>query len=114
METVKRGDIWLVSFSPARGSEQDGIRPAVIIQNDIGNQYSPNTIIVAVSTKTNNPALDVCVEPNEENGLSERSFIKANQMLTISQSRLIKKFGKLSLLETINLDVALKKSLSIS
>lgn len=48
--TIKRGDIWLVLFNPARGSEQKGVRPALIIQNNIGNMYSPNTIILAISS----------------------------------------------------------------
>ncbi len=50
MTELLRGDIWLVDWSPGRGSEQAGLRPALIIQNDIGNQYSPTTIVAAIST----------------------------------------------------------------
>ena len=56
---IKRGEIWITSFNPSRGSEQKGIRPALIVQNNIGNQFSPNTIILAISSKESNKKLDI-------------------------------------------------------
>jgi mRNA interferase MazF len=85
--TVKRGEIYWVEFDPVKGSEQGGLRPALVVQNDVGNRYSPTTIVVAI-TRTIPPRpypFTVVIEP-EESGLSERSVINCSQMAIIHQA----------------------------
>jgi mRNA interferase MazF len=92
---VRRGDIWLVNWSPSRGSEQSGVRPAVVIQTDAANSNPlyPNTIVLTVSTKGRAVPFHVPVEPSKENGLKEKSFVKCEQVLTISKDRLLRRIG---------------------
>lgn len=90
----RRGEIWLVNFNPARGSEQKGMRPALVIQNDIGNEVSPITIVAAISTSIKIYPINVKIK-SHESGLDRDSAVKLNQILTIDKSRLIKKLGEL-------------------
>ncbi len=94
----KRGEIWLIDWSPARGSEQEGIRPSLILQSDKGNlnQDYHNTIVLAITTKGKDIPFHINLEPNEENGLKKISFIKCEQILTVSKNRLIKKIGEIN------------------
>ena len=96
-EQVRRGDIWIVDWSPSRGSEQTGMRPAVVIQTDAANTnpHYPNTVVVTVSTKGKAVPFHVAVNPSRENGLKEASFVKCEQVLTISKSRLVRRLGSL-------------------
>lgn len=92
----KKGEIYLVDWSPARGNEQEGCRPALIIQNDIGNKYSPTTIVAAISTNiTKKYPFHVHLMP-EESGLNEPSVVKLEHIMTIDKSRLIKKIGNVN------------------
>jgi mRNA interferase MazF len=84
---VKRGEIYWVEFDPIKGSEQGGLRPALVVQNDIGNQHSATTVVVAI-TRTIPPRpypFTVIVEP-AESGLLERSVVNCSQMATIQQA----------------------------
>ena len=90
----RRGEIWLVNFNPARGSEQKGIRPALVIQNDIGNEVSPITIVAAISTSIKIYPINVKIK-SLASGLDRDSVVKLNQILTIDKNRLIKKLGEL-------------------
>jgi mRNA interferase MazF len=84
---VRRGEIYWVEFNPVKGSEQGGLRPALIVQNDIGNRYSPTTVVAAI-TRTMPPQpypFVVVVEPGES-GLPERSAVNCAQVATIQQS----------------------------
>ena len=92
---MRRGEIWWVDWSPGRGSEQKGIRPALVVQTDAANlnpKY-PNTIVVAISTKGKPVPFHVLLEPSDKNGLKKRSYAKAEQLLTISKDRLIEHIG---------------------
>lgn len=83
LPTPRRGEIWLVDFSPQRGAEQGGQRPALVIQNDFGNQSPryPNTIVLAMSTKGRTIPFHVPVdEPSELNGLRETTYVKCEQV----------------------------------
>jgi len=94
---VHRGDIWIVDWSPGRGSEQTGMRPAVVIQTDAANlnpQY-PNTIVATVSTKGKAVPFHIAIDPSEKNGLKEKSYIKCEQVLTISKKRLVRCVGSI-------------------
>lgn len=83
---VKRGEIYWVEFEPVKGSEQGGVRPALVVQNDIGNRFSSTTVVVAI-TRTLPPQLYpflVIVEP-AESGLPVRSAVNCAQIATIQQ-----------------------------
>jgi len=91
---VKRGEIYWVEFDPVKGQEQGGLRPALVVQNDIGNRFSPTTVVVAI-TRTIPPqpySFIVTVEP-QESGLPVRSAINCAQMATIAQSGKESRFG---------------------
>lgn len=91
---LRRGDIWLVNFNPAQGSEQRGIRPALIVQNDVGNEVSPVTIVAAISSVTKTYPINVEIKPSDS-GLEKDSVVKLNQIRTIDKKRLIKRLGRL-------------------
>ena len=110
---IKRGQLKIISFYPSRGSEQQGIRPALIIQNDVGNNISPNTIVLAVSSKSKNPLLDILINPSKENKLTMDSYIKCDQILTVSKKRLMEDLGKISKDELTMVDKAIKISLDL-
>ena len=85
--TVTRGEIYWVEFDPVKGNEQGGLRPALVVQHDTGNLYSPTTVVVAI-TRTLPPRpypFVVILEP-EESGLAERSAINCAQIATIQQA----------------------------
>ena len=113
---LNRGEIWLVNWSPGRGSEQQGLRPAVIIQTDAANLNPnyPNTIVVAISTKGKKVPFHISVEPSSLNGLNKKSYIKAEQILTISKDRLIKRIGKLEEKYIKQIDNAIKLVLELN
>lgn len=110
----KRGDLFLVSFDPAVGSEVRKTRPAVIIQNDIANEFSPVTIVAAITSKFG-PKL----RPTEalisvgETGLSQPSVVLLNQLRSVDRSRLIKRMGKIDDLTLKRVEGCLKISLAL-
>ena len=110
----KRGDVFLVSFDPTLGHEIKKTRPAVIIQNDISNQYSPVTIVAAISSSFSVPPhpREVIVEPGSS-GLTKPSAIILNQIRTVDRQRLIKKIGHLDPATMQGADGALKISLGL-
>ena len=95
---IKRGEIYLVDWNPARGSEQAGQRPALVIQNDIANAVPgyPVTIVCAVSSKLKGYPSMVRVQPTPENGLTQVSEVNSAQMMTVQKDRLIHRIGFLS------------------
>jgi mRNA interferase MazF len=113
---ARRGEIWYVDFDPARGSEQAGRRPALVIQNDAGNASAvyPNTIVFAISTKGRDAPFHVKIDPARDNGLREISYVKCEQILTISKTRLLARpLGRIGLHDLKRVDVALMLSLGI-
>jgi mRNA interferase MazF len=101
----KRGEIYIVNFDPTVGSEISKTRPALILQNNIGNRYSPVTIVAAIGSHFKDviyPTEVLIIPP--EGGLSEKSVILLNQIRTIDKKRLVKKIGELneSSVEKIN------------
>ena len=108
----KRGEIWLVYWNPARGSEQAGIRPALIIQNDIGNEKAPTTIVAAISSSIKIYPMNVLIEP-PDGGLDYASIVKASQILTISKESLEKRLGRLSRSKMQDVNRAIKLSLAL-
>ena len=93
---VKRGDIYFAQLSPVQGSEQGGTRPVLIVQNDVGNQYSPTTIVLAITSQINKARLPTHIElPKEESGLERDSVVLAEQIRTIDKARLQHKVAEL-------------------
>ena len=92
---AKRGEIYLVSFDPTVGHEIQKTRPALIIQNDIGNRYSPLTIVAAVTSKLSlvTYPVEVVIEPSRTNGLDVRCAIRLDHVRTVDRQRLIKCLG---------------------
>ncbi len=112
---IKRGDIVLVNLEPVKGSEQGGIRPCLIIQNDKGNQYSPLTIIAPLTSKkfTKEYPTNVFLLKNES-GLDKDSTILLNQIKTIDKSRMMRKISSLSSFLMSQVDMAIKISLDLT
>ena len=112
---IKRGEIYLVSFDPTVGHEIRKTRPALIIQNDVGNQYSPLTIVAAITSKVSGVPypVEVVVEPSKSNGLSARSTVRLDQIRTVDRQRLIKRLGLTDAATMELVDQALKISLGL-
>ena len=111
---ARRGEIYYVDWSPARGSEQSGVRPALIIQNDVGNQFSPTTIVAAISTQQRRPYPFHVPLTSRESGLPRDSVIKCEQIQTIDQTRLDRLAGVLGKEKMQEVDMALHLSLGLS
>ena len=108
----KRGEVWIVNWNPSRGSEQAGRRPALIIQNDIGNEYSPTTIVAAISSSVKIYPINVDIKP-PEGGIETPSIIKTSQILTVSKERLEKRLGQINEQKLQEVNQALKLSLAL-
>ncbi len=94
---IKRGDIFYADLSPVIGSEQGGLRPVLIVQNDVGNKYSPTVIAAAITSKMSKTKLPTHIDvPGEDAGLSKDSIILLEQIRTIDKKRLKEKMGHLS------------------
>ena len=112
----RRGEIWDVNWSPGRGAEQQGTRPALIIQNDRGNASSsyPLTIVASMSRTERELALHVRIAPSAENGLSDYTDVKCEQLMTIEKSRLLRRRGVITPEELHRVDTALGLSLNLT
>ncbi len=100
---IKRGDMFYADLSPVVGSEQGGIRPVLIIQNDLGNRYSPTVIAAAITSQTNKTKLPTHIELGENtSGLKSNSVVLAEQIRTIDKSRLKEKIGHIEDSKIIN------------
>lgn len=102
---VKRGDIYFADLSPVVGSEQGGVRPVLIVQNDVGNKYSPTIIAAAITSQINKAKLPTHIEISAaEYGLTKDSVILLEQIRTIDKRRLKDKIGRLDddLMSTVN------------
>ncbi|MBZ5495719.1 MAG: type II toxin-antitoxin system PemK/MazF family toxin [Acidobacteriia bacterium] len=108
-----RGDIWMVDLNPGRGSEQTGMRPALIVQNDVGNQYASTTIVAAITTTIRKYPVTVVLDRNE-GGLKQPSMVNLAQILTLDKTRLKKKLGVLSQARIAEVNSALHISLGLS
>ena len=111
---VKRGEIFYADLSPVIGSEQGGIRPVIIIQNDIGNRYSPTVIVAAITSQINKAKLPTHVEiSSEEYGLNRDSVVLLEQVRTIDKQRLREKIGKLDELQMVKVNDAISVSFGL-
>lgn len=115
MVIVKRGDIYYADLSPVVGSEQGGIRPVLIIQNDIGNKYSPTVIAAAITSQINKAKMPTHIELTAKDyGLSKDSVILLEQIRTIDKKRLHEKICHLDsrLMQKVNDALAISFGLS--
>lgn len=93
---IKRGDIFYADLSPVVGSEQGGVRPVLIVQNDIGNKYSPTVIAAAITSQKTKSSLPTHIELNcVTTGLQKDSIVLLEQVRTIDKHRLKEKMGSL-------------------
>ena len=112
--TVKRGDIYYADLSPVVGSEQGGIRPVLIVQNDVGNKFSPTVIAAAITSQKDKTKLPTHISVSSQNcGLAKDSIVLLEQIRTIDKQRLGEKMGHLDA-ETMNaVDDAITISLGL-
>jgi mRNA interferase MazF len=97
IKVVRRGEIYLVSFDPTLGAEIQKTRPALVVQNDIANRYSPITIVAAItSTIDTRPRPTKVLVKALEGGLNVDSMVLLNQIRSVDKQRLLKRLGKLS------------------
>ena len=93
---IKRGDIYYADLSPVVGSEQGGIRPVLIVQNDVGNRFSPTVIAAAITSQKDKNKLPTHIQVNaNDSGLSKDSIVLLEQVRTIDKQRLKEKMGRL-------------------
>ena len=91
---IRRGDIYYADLSPVVGSEQGGIRPVLIVQNDVGNKYSP-TVIAAAITSQRDKTVGLYLLPTGQSGLAKDSIVLLEQIRTIDKQRLKERMGRL-------------------
>ena len=92
---VKRGEIYYADLSPVVGSEQGGVRPVLIVQNDVGNKYSPTVIAAAITSQQDKSNLPTHINLGAGNGLQKDSIVLLEQVRTIDKTRLKEKMGTL-------------------
>ncbi|MCG9879127.1 MAG: type II toxin-antitoxin system PemK/MazF family toxin [Bacteroidia bacterium] len=92
----KQGDIWMVNLNPTRGSEQAGYRPVLILSGNLANDFAPVLVCCPLTTKLKNYKGNLVLEPNPQNGLTEKSEVMAIHIRSISKERFIEKIGSVS------------------
>jgi mRNA interferase MazF len=94
--TIRRGDIYYADLSPVVGSEQGGIRPVLIVQNDVGNKYSPTVIAAAITSQRDKTKLPTHIQVHaDDSGLAKDSIVLLEQVRTIDKQRLKERMGRL-------------------
>lgn len=111
---IKKGDIFYADLSPVIGSEQGGIRPVVILQNDIGNRFSQTTIVAIITSKLSKAKLPTHIDiDSEQYGLNKKSTILVEQIRTIDKRRIKERLGKLNQEDIKKIDKAILISFGI-
>ena len=111
----RRGEIYICSFDPTIGHEIKKTRPALVIQNDVGNRYSPLTIVAAITSTVSSVTypVEVAVEPTNSNGLKSRSAIRLDQIRTVDRRRFVRRLGTVDSETMVKVDEAIKISLGL-
>ncbi len=105
---ILRGDIYIADLGPTVGSEQSGLRPVLVIQNNVGNKYSPTVIIAAITSRLNKAKLPTHIElPKELTGLEKDSVVLLEQVRTLDKSRLT------HYISSVNIDIMQKVDVGI-
>lgn len=111
---IRRGDIYYADLSPVIGSEQGGIRPVLIIQNDVGNRFSPTVIAAAITSQSSKANLPTHIRLYADNsGLAKDSVVLLEQIRTLDKRRLKEKMGSLSMYDMYKVDEALSISFGL-
>ena len=111
---IKRGELYYADLSPVVGSEQGGVRPVLVVQNDVGNKYSPTVIAAAITSKLNKARLPTHIEISADDyGLSKDSVILLEQIRTLDKRRLKERIGELSPILMSKVEKALLISLGV-
>lgn len=120
-ESIRRGDIYYADLSPVVGSEQGGVRPVLIVQNDMGNRYSPTVIAAAITSRTGKTKLPTHIEVSASGaidgkscGLAKNSVILLEQIRTIDKKRLKERMGKLDDITMQQVDSAIGISFGLN
>ena len=114
MMTVKRGDIYYADLSPVVGSEQGGVRPVLIVQNDMGNRYSPTVIAAAITSQKDKTELPTHIRVNADScGLVKDSIVLLEQVRTLDKRRLREHMGCLGAGEMNKVNKALSVSFGL-
>lgn len=112
--TIRRGDIYYADLSPVVGSEQGGVRPVLIVQNDVGNRYSPTVIAAAITSQKDKTRLPTHIQVNADHcGLAKDSIVLLEQVRTIDKQRLKERMGKLDPGSMTRVDKALSVSFGL-
>ncbi len=112
---IKRGEIYYADLSPVVGSEQGGMRPVLIVQNDVGNKFSPTVIAAAITSQRFKTNLPTHIQVNaRECGLSKDSIVLLEQVRTIDKQRLKEKMGNLDEKDMSRIDKALSVSFGLA
>ena len=111
-EAIKRGELYYADLNPVRGSEQGGVRPVLIIQNDTGNAFSPTTIVAAVTGSRTKTKLPTHVHVHAD-GLEKRSIVLLEQIRTIDRCRLSEYIGRLDDAQMELMDRAIEVSFGL-
>lgn len=112
-EKIYRGDLFFANLNPVKGSEQGGKRPVVILQNDVGNKFSPTVIVAAITSRTRKKENMPTHVSLDNAALEKDSQVLLEQIRTLDKTRLIKKVGKLTQDEMRAIDNSLEISLSL-
>lgn len=113
---VRRGDIYIADLTPVVGSEMSGVRPVVIIQNDVGNHFSPTTIVVPLTTQTQYRVAQpthVYLEEDPRSGIRKGSMALTEQVRVLDKSRLFKMKGRIGRADMAKIDEALEMSIGL-
>ena len=110
---IKRGEIYWVNWNPARGIEQSGLRPALVIQNDVGNKYSPTTIVAALTTAIEKPYPFMVKVTAKESGLPKDSTVNLAVIMTIDKTRLTDKCREINEAKMNEVNEAINASLGM-
>lgn len=110
---IKKGQIYWADLSPVVGSEQGGLRPVLIIQNDVGNKYSPTTIIAIITTRTTKAKLPTQHWLDTSCGLPQRSMVECEQIRTIDKKRLKDYIGEIDEFDQKRVDQKIRISLFV-
>lgn len=113
--SLKRGDIYFAELNPVQGSEQGGMRPVLVVQNDVGNNYSPTTIVLPITSRLQKPKLPTHVAlSRQESGLTRDSVVLAEQIRTIDKVRLQQKVACLDAITMNRINQAMEISMGIA
>lgn len=111
---IRRGDIYYADLSPVVGSEQGGVRPVLIVQNDVGNRFSPTVIAAAITSQQSKANLPTHIKLDTDNtGLSKNSIVLLEQIRTIDKHRLKERMGRLDNAAMEQIDEALSVSFGL-